>query len=280
MAFASTSTARPRRGRAAALLGAGVRSAAKQAAGVVAQATLPQCDYSRALFLFGHMRCGSTALANVLCSRPEISGYGEAHIAYRDRAALGRLAVNQHLRSAYRPKARYLFDKVLHSRYDAAADPALFQARAVFLVRAPAPAIHSIRTLFARIGSAEYPTDAAAAAYYEERLEQLARLWAAFPSDRRLGISFEGLTAAPCAFLALLSAMLGLDPPLQNQYEPRVLRTAHGAGDPLSSHRFASIVPAAHSTSLERNVPALDVPAGQLSRLERLYEHLRNLFAG
>lgn len=44
----------------------------------------------------------------------------------------------------------------------------------------------------------------------------------------------------------------------------------HGAGDPLSSHRFDAIVPSARSTTLAPR--ALDLTPAHLARLERLYE--------
>ena len=128
-----------------------------------------QCRFERCAFILAHMRCGSTALSNVLCSRPEVSGYGEAHVAYRGEADLGALVVNQARRWAWRPRARYLFDKILHSRHDGAAPPGFFRARAIVLAREPEPAIASIRRLFEGLGKSDYGTDAAAAEYYAER---------------------------------------------------------------------------------------------------------------
>jgi hypothetical protein len=254
-----------------------LRNAVKNAAGRMATAALPQCEFRRALFIFGHMRCGSTALSNILCSRPDISGYGEAHITYDSVGALGRLVINQRRRGAWKPAARYLFDKVLHNRYDSGADPRLAQARALFMVRIPTESILSIRTLFARIGSAEYGTDAAAADYYEQRLENLADLWHKSRAERRLGTSYAALTTAPDAFLARASAVLGMDPPLANAYRPR--SQVAGAGDPLSSHRFSAIVPAAASTTLAATARPLDIPVAQLARLDALYANLCALFA-
>ena len=100
------------------------------------------------MFMIGHMQCGSTALANVLCSRPEVSGYGDAHIAYRGQSALGVLVLNQWRRGAWRRGAQHLFDKILHSRYDVGAPPAFSEARAIFVFRPPVESIRSIRALF------------------------------------------------------------------------------------------------------------------------------------
>lgn len=260
-------------------LKAGARAAVKHAAGSIAHRMLPQCAFDQAIFLFGHMRCGSTAVSNVLCSHPQVSGYGEAHIAYDSPAALGRLAINQQRRKAWKPGARHLFDKILHSRYDAAADPGLDSAHGIFLIRAPHETILSIRTLFARIGSADYANDEAAATYYEARLAQLARLWPRFAPERRIGASYAGLTAAPEPFLARLSALIGLDPPLTNHYERSEQSQRPGAGDPLSSHRFNAIVAPERSSTLGRDRRELDLPSGQAERLEDLYRSVEQLIS-
>ena len=54
-------------------------------------ALAPQGRFDRCLFLVGHMRCGSTALANVLCAHPSVSGYGETHVRYDRPSAPGAL---------------------------------------------------------------------------------------------------------------------------------------------------------------------------------------------
>ena len=201
-----------------------------------------QCRYRDCIFVIGHMRCGSTALANVLCSRPEVSGYGEAHIAYRDQSALGVLALNQWRRGAWRRGARHLFDKILHSRYDIGVASAFFEARAIFVFRPPVESIRSIRALFDSIGSGEYATDADAAAYYTARMSDMLALWARFAPARRIGVSYDSLTADPDGELARLTPFLGFDPPLTNWYASNRASQARGAGDPTASHRFTRIV--------------------------------------
>lgn len=204
-------------------------------------AASPQCRFERAAFVLAHMRSGSTALSNVLCSRPEISGYGEAHVAYRRRSDLGRLVVNQARRGAWRPRARFLFDKILHSRHDAAAPPEFFRARAVFLVRRPEEAIPSIRRLFEGAPGVLYKTDEDAAAYYLERVCALAGLWRRFPPERRALIAHEALIADPEASLARVSRLLGLARPLENRYRPHAASARRGGGDPTRSARLDRI---------------------------------------
>lgn len=225
-----------------------------------------QCHYERSCFLIGHMRCGSTALSAILVSRDELSGYGEAHIAYRDRAQLGQLAINQWKRRAWNPRARGLFDKILHDRYDDAAPAAFFGARAVFMAREPVAAIRSIRQLFDTIGSGEYASDEAAAEYYCTRLESMLALWPRF-AERRIALTYEDLVRDPDAALARISHRLGFVPPLANRYTVKAAAQARGAGDPINAARYAQIMPMPQSGDLAQP----DVRGETLARARAAY---------
>jgi Sulfotransferase family len=201
----------------------------------------PQCSFERCVFIIGHMRCGSTVLSNILCARREISGFGESHVAYRSRHAPGLLALSQIRHRRWKPKARFLFDKILHNRLDECRHPDFFGARAIFVARSPDATIPSILRLFRGIGSSEYPDAASAAEYYRRRLVRMRDLWAGFPADRRIALRYEDLVEAPEAELGRLTAFLQVSPPLANAYPP-VASARHGAGDP-HAHRFTTIVP-------------------------------------
>lgn len=211
---------------------------AKQLAGT-GLGLAPHARPTRALFLLGHMRCGSTALANALCAHPQISGYGESHVDHGAPAAPGRLVLNQIAARRWKPSARYLFDKILHDRLDENVPPGFFGGRAIFLTRAPEPAIASIVALFAALGSREYPDPASAAAYYTRRLTRLATLWDRFAPGRRLALEHATLVAEPEASLARITRFLYLDPPLANAYCGSPARP--GAGDPLAASRSTAI---------------------------------------
>jgi hypothetical protein len=43
-------------------------------------------SYKRSVFLLGHMRCGSTALTNVLCANPRMCDYEECHVVYNKKS--------------------------------------------------------------------------------------------------------------------------------------------------------------------------------------------------
>lgn len=246
----------------------------KSIAGSLAAAALPQCRFDQSIFLLGHMRCGSTALSKVICNHPQVSGYGEAHIAYASQSALGLLALNQIRRHAFRPGATRLFDKILHSRYDADADPDFFHGSAVFLIRPPVETIRSIRKLFSGPAPREYASDTAAVDYYEERLTALARLWERFSPERRFATTYSRLTADPDVALKDISARLRLDPPLDNRYAAESKAQAHGAGDPLSAHRFDRIVASELSTTLRQNHDELDITYSRNQGIDVLFKEI------
>jgi hypothetical protein len=206
-------------------------------------ALAPQGRFDRCLFLVGHMRCGSTALANVLCAHPSVSGYGETHVRYDSPSAPGALILNQLRRGRWRPHAAHLFDKLLHDDLDAAVPPAFFTARAIFVTRPPDAAVRSILRLFRRLGSHEYATPGDAAAYYVLRLARMRALWQSFPPDRRIALRHEHLVADPAATLERVSRFLRLNPALANAYVPGKALPP-GAGDPLEAHRRTAIIPA------------------------------------
>jgi hypothetical protein len=212
-----------------------LRETGKRTAGWLLSLSVPLLDYRNCVLVLAHMRCGSTALSNILCSRSDVSGYGESHVRHDGQGALGRLAMNQMRRGGWKPDAPLLFDKILHSRHDRSAPPEFFAARAIFMVRRPGDAISSIVKLFAGLGRDEYATDEAAARYYIDRLHALESLWGRFPAECRMGITHEALLLDPDGELAKLSARLYFDPPLANRYVSLAASRKGGGGDPVVS---------------------------------------------
>lgn len=245
----------------------------KAIAGGIAAAVNPQCDFNNCLFLLGHMRCGSTALSNVLCSRPDISGYGETHVRFGRKSSLGVLSLNQLKNRAWKPNARYIFDKILHNRYDEDAVPDFYLAKAIFLVREPRASIVSIRELFREAATGEYDNDELSTQYYIKRINTMAAHWEKFPAANRFGLSYEQLVAETNATLNALTLFLGLDTPLENHYRPNEGKVRHGAGDPLYAGSHSSIV----SQPRERRADRLDVPPWLLSQAERAYNQFLSL---
>ena len=253
------------------------REAIKHAGGWLLAHSSQRYTYRNGIFILAHMRCGSTALSNILCSRDDVSGYGEAHIRYDGRGALGRLALNQRRRGGWKPGAQYLFDKVLHSRHDSPAPPEFFEARAIFMLREPEPAIRSITKLFTDLGRDEYRTHEAAGKYYVERVDALGSLWDRFPADRRIGLTHSGLLADPDRVLASISETLKFEPPLVNRYASPKASRHGGGGDPMESGKHDRIEPALKRTA--GAIEDLNMTAELAAKALDSYGKLRARFA-
>jgi len=230
-----------------------------------------KCRYDRAIFILGHMRFGSTALSNILCSHQHISGYGEAHISYEGNASLGLLALNQTKRRAYKQAAQYLFDKILHSRYDSDIPASFYDSRAIFMLREPTQTIASIRNLFSTLNSEEYSNNFIISDYYEERICSLLLKWENFPKNNRYGVSFQQLISNPEKHINDISGLIALTPPLENRYSPPKNKLGHGAGDPINSHKYNKIVAQDVSTSSVDDRQSVDLPESRISELVNLY---------
>ncbi|GAM05783.1 sulfotransferase [Novosphingobium sp. MBES04] len=253
-----------------------LRDAGKRGLGWLVGRALPHGRYDRCLFVLAHMRCGSTALSNIVCSRPDFSGYGESHVTHDGRDAPGRLAVNCARRKGWDARAPWQFDKILHSRLDAAAPPAFFSARAIFLVREPFASVRSIVDLFARLGRDEYRTHEEAASYYIGRLAALAEMWPRFEAARRIGLTHEALLRDPDAVLAAISTRLGITPPLVNAYRSKAASRRGGGGDPLVSGRHSRIEPGLPGRPVDPS--DLDLSPATCVQLQESYAALAALF--
>jgi hypothetical protein len=200
-----------------------------------------KCVEKRCLFLIGHMRAGSTALSNILCSRPEISGYGESHTNYGIPFPIGRLKLKQLRMNVWKKDRDYLFDKILHNSHDQHVESDFFQSTAIFLVRSPVPTILSIRNLFTSLNSNQYVTDEQAATYYCERIQHLIHLWHKFPPENRIGITHSRLIDDTDIILKQINERLSLSPPLENNYTHNKAQGKQGAGDPINANKHTQI---------------------------------------
>jgi hypothetical protein len=218
-------------------------AAIKTVFGTVATRILPQCRYDRMIMLAGHMRCGSTALSNILCSRNDISGQGESHLAYRTQTDLGVLAMSLTNRRVFKPTAPFLFDKILHNQYDQDVEETFFHARAIFLAREPAASIASIVSLAERASLPRFRTAETAARYYVDRMNAMAALWNRFPPERRIALTHDMLIRDPDSALSAISRALAITPALTNHYDPDRTPWRRGGGDPVNANRHSRIEP-------------------------------------
>lgn len=251
------------------------RQGLKRLAGYGIARCLPQARYRSTILVMSHMRSTSTALTNVLCGHPQINGYGESHVSHHASQGAGRLAVNIVRHGAWSARSDWQCDKVLHNTLDAQPGPGFYTARAVFLVRAPAPAIRSILTLARRGHGLSLTTPQRAAAYYATRLEQLWQHWHNFPATHRFGLVSDQLRQDPELYLYRLGLWLGLRPMLRNRYESHPATARPGAGDPLRAAGLAQILPGAPDNP---DMPP-GLPFDLMRRCDRAYAALIHAFA-
>lgn len=175
------------------------------------------------LFLLGTMRSGSSLLASILCSHPEILGYGETHVVYDGADRMQELVARVRRAHGGREPARYVLDKLLHDGL--IRDPGVLEGvdlTCVFLLREPR---RTIQSLVHQLDS----TLDDAFAYYRERLLHLERYARAFP--RSAFLTYEGLIADPEGTLERLTGFLGLESPLSPDYRLQPLHDVKGVGD-------------------------------------------------
>jgi len=227
-----------------------VRSTTKKIAAHAMIYTMPKVRYRNMIFVLSHMRAATTALSNVLCSSPEISGYGETHVPYVSKASVGQTVVNLMIRHAWQPKARYIFDKVLHSDLHMESGADFYQAHAIFLIRSPSQAVQSIVRLARHTGNVRFQCPHAAAQYYLGRLLDLKASWLRFHPRHRFGLFTEDLLSDPETYSRDIGAWLELERELGISYKSHPSSRLPGGGDPIQSGELQRIVPRRHPFDL------------------------------
>jgi hypothetical protein len=215
------------------------------------------------------MRSGSSLVAHVLTSHPEIRGLGESWLEYDRPERLEDLVrwVHTALRKPFLGET-YVFDKVLHN--ELLEDASLLRLPAVtsiFLVRDPERTLLSLYANRTRLlGISDW---ASAIGYYEARLERLAALARAANDSRRslfvLFVRYEELVERPQECLVAMTTFLGLRSALENRYEVTSRTGAAGLGD---------FSPYIRSGRITKTPPPenLEVPADVLERGRAAYD--------
>lgn len=96
-------------------------------------------NFYKIILILSHMRSGSSLLTHILCSNPEIIGYGETHIKYSSEQDFKKLIFKVYWkRRIYQMNHRYVLDKVLHNSKFLQEDFLRSQnLYAIFLLREP-----------------------------------------------------------------------------------------------------------------------------------------------
>jgi len=215
-----------------------------------------------AVFIMGHMRCGSTFLLHILLTNPEIIACGERNAPYKSPQDFDKLEIFARIgqRVPFR-RVRYVVDQINHDHITPNLE--LLQAervRCIFLIRDPKETIRSIldltRTFY------EPWTVQRAVDYYCRRLETLSG-YATRLGTGGQALSYHDLIYDTPSTLRRLESFLGLNQELREHYN------IHGftgkRGDPSGNIFRGRVV-------RNQGFRPVDIPAPELERAQQAYE--------
>lgn len=254
-----------------------MRARAKYVVGKAVASSMPIARYENMIFVLSHMRAATTAFSNVLCTCPEVSGYGETHVSYRSESSVGQTVVNLARRRAWRMGCNYILDKVLHNELHAGCCEAFYSARGIFLIRSPRPTIASILHLAQLTEDQKIRTEYDAAVYYLTRVQCLNEAWDKFPPDRRLGLVSEALVSDPEACMKYVGSWLGFKKNIGANYVSHPASHRPGGGDPVTSGTQTKIIKTIQSIDLS---PIPGVRKDLSEQCVQMFLRLRAKFSG
>jgi hypothetical protein len=243
-------------------------TAAGVARGALLVARRPRAFLGRRSYVLvlGHMRSYSSLLCHILGSHPEIAGYAEMHLTYRNVLDLLRLRARVFRSLGCVLPGRFVLDKVLHDEYVVA--PSILRRQdvhAIVVVRRPAETIQSVLAMGKRIPSVAWYSDVDAAVdYYVRRLRSLAQVRE--HASHCLFVRAEDVVEETSRALAEIEQFLGLEQGLTAEYDIFPHTGDPGWGDDSAAIRAGRVVhPAKRS---DRDTP----PQTTLAAAIRSYE--------
>ncbi len=188
------------------------------------------------------MRAYTTLLSHILGTHPEISGYSEINISYRNAFDLLKLRCMVYRAGNYKPRCSYVLDKILHSKF-LLSDSILRRddLRVLFVIREPLETIKSMVAMHrdVRLQGGEPAhivpgTVNDALRHYNNRLSMLVAIGERLHSlgKNALVIGAEEVVRKPQTTLNTIGNFLSLDNPLHENYSVFDFTGRQGSGDP------------------------------------------------
>lgn len=180
------------------------------------------------LFILGHMRAGSSLLTHILCTHPDIVGYGETQNEYCAPSDFGATAakVYRKTRSILDDEV-YVLDKVLHERLivrqTVLEHPAV---RIVFILRRPEDALSSLLQSLDFIREPSQASD-----HYGAQLKWMRDVARCVDPERWTYTTYAQITQETATTFRRLERCLGLSTPLSERYETTRHTGKAGIGD-------------------------------------------------
>ncbi|AFZ47103.1 hypothetical protein Cyast_1136 [Cyanobacterium stanieri PCC 7202] len=200
------------------------------------------------LFLFSHMRSGSSLLTHLIINNPEVIGYGETHLCYKSTEDLKKLLYNVYEKvRSYQMNEIYVLDKILHNQRLQNNDFLSSQSiKTIFLLREPKATINSLLILKPHWTSKE------ASNYYCGRLLTLVN-YAQSINDRNrcLFITYEQIIDQSQSVLDKLQNYLNTKEEFSEQYQVTRITGLKGIGDSSSNIKSGKIIKKSPSKQME-----------------------------
>ncbi|WP_420554956.1 hypothetical protein [Neptuniibacter marinus] len=189
------------------------------------------------IILLSHMRARSSVLSHVLGNNNEIAGYYEQHLDHKDKFFNIKVKANLLLEGNFPPENTYIYDKVLHDRFD----PRSFKEyKVIVLIRDPRATLKSILSMGSINNSIWQDDPYRAFAYYCQRLQSITDIVGKNNFDIFF-IESDDLVDKTDDILDGISAFLELDYPLSSHYKS-FGKTGGVYGDPSDNIKLGSIV--------------------------------------
>lgn len=207
----------------------------------------------KALFIFSHMRSGSSLLTHILNTNPEIIGFGETHIQYTSEAGLKELLYKVYWQIRHRRMSHtYVLDKLLHNNKLLSLELLRSnQLYTLFLLREPQASLASILKLKPNWDSHQ------AVEHYVNRLAML-ETYAKEVNDqsRAIFITYEQLVNQTGDVLKQLQSFFKVKQAFSEEYQVTKTTGVKGIGDSSPNIKAGRIL-RTHSSSHVAIAPEL-----------------------
>jgi hypothetical protein len=200
------------------------------------------------VFLMSHMRSGSSLLTHILCSNPEIIGYGETQIKYSSEAdiqALIHKAYNHNAQEltrlnaaqAFKMQHTYVLDKVLHQNLKDLSILKKLQTKSIVLIREPE------RTLKSILDIRDHWTEETALDYYRIQLDHLIDCTNFLSAPNRfLLLTYHQVISDTPIVLQALQSFFETKHPFSEQYQVKKTTGQAGIGDAVGHIKAGTVV--------------------------------------
>ncbi len=241
------------------------------------------------IFLISHMRANTSLISHILGSHPQISGYYEMHLSYTSKQDFQKqealLFKNSDLKNKIKQAAtvsntRYLFDKLLHNKYELMPENLVSQSKdnnsseqikILVSIRPAEQTIKSIINLFRHKKEPHpYAEPINAIEYYLQRIKNMAQFCEKY-KNRYYYYDADLIRKDSENSLNCLQTWLSLETPLSEHYQVFSMTGRARMGD--SSDNMTK----GHIVKQQSDYDTIELPNKLLQQAQIESKHYRQL---